>query len=257
MNFFQTPYNLQIYTLGLQIAGRAIAFDLDGTLVDETLPEPEASSTWFEVKAGAEALLQGLAKNNSLLLYTGRDTSSTAAILRARPALLEPFMPELEEGKYLSEERLLNSPGVFSHGDSQRVVMEILLREDGSRTPFEAQVIQSREEAISRGEDFARDLKLPEFARRRGKRGFEVLVDNSPRVENFLENFGFPVSLLRVPNHRILRPGQTLQGYADDVLFRGAQILAGEEIWEANRKVLRVENVRRLDELVERFEVPL
>lgn len=257
MNFAPTSYNLQIHALGTQISGHAIAFDLDGTLLDEIPPEPGAASARFEMKAGAESLLRGLAEGNSLLLYTGRDTASTAAILRARPALRRAFMPELEEGETLSEERLLDAPGVFSRGDWKRLVEGILGKMQGARTLFESII------ALCWGSEALRRVliphfKLPELARLRGKRDFEVLVDNSPDVKRILGHFGFPVSMVQIPDYRILRAGESLRDYGDDVLLRGAQILAGDAIWGAERRVVRVEQVRRLKgEPVERFEVEL
>lgn len=206
-----TPFNLRMYQLGLEIEGRKIAVDLDGTLIDyakeRTSIEGEYRLT-VQVKAGAEALILGLARHNALLLYTVRDARQVEAIFARSDAFQKSFSEF-----YTLEDWIEVMTEIVSKG----------LEHPETLTPFEQKVLGLFEKYRQHPKSLMH-LKHPELARRRGKIDFEVIVGDDPIAE-LLDLAGGNAKQIYLRPRRYQAGAVDIPEVADNELFQVAEIL--------------------------------
>ncbi|MFH0799727.1 MAG: hypothetical protein V2A66_06055, partial [Pseudomonadota bacterium] len=89
-----TPYNLLLFKMGRSVKGQKIALDLDGMLLDSVTEETSVPGEYrldVRIEPGAEALVLGLDRSNTLLLCAGRKPAQVAKILDHSPAFKKAF----------------------------------------------------------------------------------------------------------------------------------------------------------------------
>lgn len=202
-----TPFNLQLYKLGLDIEGRKIAFDLDGTLIDYADEKTETEGeyrTTVQIKAGAEALVLGLARHNELLLYTARDAAQVAAIFAHSFAFRESFSDAFTLENWIEVMTEIISKG---------------LEHPGELAPFEQKVLELFK-IYRRVPMSLTHLKHPELARRQDKLDFEVIIDDSPGLGELLRFLESDVKQIYPRPRKHYASAAEILSIADDELFR-------------------------------------
>ena len=155
----------------------------------------------IQVRPGAEALVETLTPGCELLLYTAREASQVAQVLDRCPALRAAFLPHAAPDAPPSAAAVRESPACFTLADWLEV-MDALL----DRALDDAPALDDLDRRLlGLVRDYARDpasllhLKLPELAARRGKRGFDVIVDDSPGLGDLLDRVGSDVGRVHLP----------------------------------------------------------
>jgi len=212
------------------LSGRRLAFDLDGTLVDQAVvPDPATGAVrvLIQVRPGAEALVETLTPGCELLLYTAREASQVAQVLDRCPALRAAFLPHAAPDAPLSAAEVCESPACFTLADWLEV-MDALL----DRALDDAPALDDLDRRLlGLVRDYARDpasllhLKLPELAARRGKRGFDVIVDDSPGLGDLLDRVGSDVGRIHLPEAGRYGDTDGLARGAHDALVQVAELL--------------------------------
>lgn len=130
-----TVFNRRIYKQALMLEGREIAFGLGGVLVDNTAvsQDPHRIVQRVHMKLGAEALLLGLQKSNSLSLYTHEPAMRVARILSAFPTLARAFACEATHGK-ISSAQVKNNPRIMCLETQIRAINAILRKVETKAT---------------------------------------------------------------------------------------------------------------------------
>ncbi len=231
------------------LTGRRLAIDLDGTLIDQAVAadrETGRRRLVIQVRPGAEALVRALAPRNELLLYTAREASQVAQVLARRPGLRDAFLPDVPPGEQVRTKDVLRSPACFTLADWLAVMEEVLAR--GLERPDDLDPLdRSLLELVrlyARAPGSLLHLKLPELAARRGKRGFDVIVDDSPGLADLLGRVGSDVGRVHLPPAEGSRDPDGLDQMAHDALVQAAELLPGV----GRGDVARVGEVRPLAE---------
>jgi hypothetical protein len=224
-----SPFQIEMYERGLAIQGAAVAFDLDGTLIDfATVHADEAYRIQLiQPKPGMEAFLLGLSVSSYPSLATASDATRVRALFEHLPAMQQAFVGEEKDEREEDEEGVTPWRRVFTGDDFIVAVKQFL---DWANTPrtelteLDQRLLWQLFQHQGRSRDLLH-LKSPHLAGFAGKAPFDILVDDSEKVERLLADVGESVHLLRIPS-RADEPYPDLEASFDDAIVQVADQLA-------------------------------